>query len=281
MSKVLTRNVALFGGMILAGFVCVQAAPMLRSVQGGRGPTVLAAERPAIAAVAVAVCMIVATAVACAVGRVVNAAVGLFVLGAGVFTLDSRLGGLRELIYAHSGKSAMFGMAIETLILAVLLLGLILIVFTITGGFHDVEPEPDGTRPHWLKSNTALKSAGAGILVLPAVWLIAQSPMKGQAIAAVFFGAMLAGLIGRLIAPHVQPILLFVSPVLFGAIGHLIAGATMRAPLDDAYIAGGGSAFARIMPLDYVAGSLLGVSFGLGWAKSFLHHEEVPAPAKA
>ena len=281
MSQVLNRNVALFGGMILAGFVCVQAAPMMQSAQGGRGPTILSAERPALAAVAVVVCLAIATAVACAVGRVVNAAVGLFVLGAGVFALDSRLGGLRELVFAHSGKSAMFGMAIETLVLALILLGMVLIVFTITRGFHDVEPEADGTRPHWLTSEAALKSAGAGILVLPAVWLIAQSPMKGQAIAAVFFGAMLAGLIGRLVAPHVQPILLFVSPLIFGAIGHVIAGATMRAPLDDAFIAGSTSAFARIMPLDYVVGSLLGVSFGLGWAKSFLHHEEVPAPAKA
>ena len=281
MSKVLTRNIALFGGMILAGFVCVQAAPFLRSAHGGRGPTVLSAERPVVAAMAVLVCLAVATAIACVVGRVVNAAVGLFVLGAGVFALDSRLGGLREVVFAHPEKSAIFGMGLETLVFALIVMGLVIVVFSVTGGFHDVEPEVDGTRPDWLTSDAAMKSAGMGLLVLPAVWLIAQSPMKGQAIAAVFFGSMVAGLVGRLSAPHVQPILVFVSPLVFGAIGHAIAAATMRAPLDDAYVAGATSAFARIMPLDYVAGSLLGVSFGLGWAKSFLHHEEVAAPAKA
>lgn len=281
MSKVLTRNIALFGGMILAGFVCAQAAPFLRGVHGGRGPTILSAERPAVAALAVVICLAIATAIACVVGRVVNAAVGLFVLGAGVFALDSRLDGLRELVFAHPEKSAIYGMALETVVLALILLGLVIIVFSITGGFHDVEPDVDGTRPDWLTSDAALKSAGMGILVLPAVWLIAQSPMKGQAIAAVFFGAMVAGLIGRLSAPHVQPLLVFVSPVVFGAIGYVIAAVMMRTPLDDAYVGGATSAFARIMPLDYVAGSLLGVSFGLGWAKSFLHHEEVAAPAKA
>lgn len=281
MSMALTRNVALFGGMILAGMACVRAAPMFSSIRGDRGPTIFAAERPAAAALALLVCLLIATAVACAVGRVVNAAVGLFVLGAGVFTLDSRLAGLRELAFAHPEKSALYGMAIETMALALVALGLILIVFAITGGFRDVEPHADGTRPHWLRSEAAIKSAAAGILVLPAAWLIAQSPLKGQAIAAVFFGAMLTGLVGRLVSPHVQPILMFVSPMLFGALGYLVAATTMRSPLDDAYIAGATSAFARIMPLDYLAGSLLGVSFGLGWAKSFLHHEEAPATAKA
>ena len=28
------------------------------------------------------------------------------------------------------------------------------------------------------------------------------------------------------------------------------------------------------LPIDYAAGSLMGVAFGLGWAKSFLHHED-------
>jgi hypothetical protein len=267
--------------MIVAGFVCVQAAPTFDSLRGDRGPTILAADRPMLAAGALLVCLCLGALIAIIVGKMVNTAVGLFVFGAGVFTLDGRLHGLRELVFATPDRSTMFSVAIETGVLAILTLGLVLVVFKLAGGFRDVEPQVDGTRPHWLTSDAAFKSAGAGILVLPAVWLIAQSPMKGQAIAAVFFGAMVSGLVGRLLAPHVQPILVYVSPMIFGAIGHVIAGATMRTPLDDAYIAGAVSAFARVMPLDYLAGSLLGVSFGLGWAKSFLHHEDVAQPAKA
>lgn len=281
MSSAFTRNVALFGGMILAGLACVQAAPMLASIRGDRGPTLLSAERPITAVIAVIACLLIATVIAIVVGRVVNTAVGLFVLGAGVFALDGRLHGLRELAFAHPQRAALFGMAVETALLALVALGLVVAVFKLSGGFRDVEPQVDGTRPHWLISEAAFKSAGAGIVVLPAVWLISQSPMKGQAIAAVFVGATLAGLVGRLLAPHVQPILVFVSPMIFGALGHVIAGVTLRLPLDEAYIAGVSSAFAKVMPLDYLAGGLLGVSFGLGWAKSFLHHEEVPAPAKA
>jgi hypothetical protein len=110
--------------------------------------------------------------------------------------------------------------------------------------------------------------------MLPIVWLIAQSPMKGQMIGATFFGGMAAGLIGRLISPHVQPILLFASPVAFGALGHVLAMLLLNMPLDDAWVAGELPRLSRPMPLDYVAGSLMGVSVGVGWARSFLHHEE-------
>ena len=277
MSKVLTRNVALFGGMIVAGLVCARAAPFLSSTRGEHGPTIMAAERPVVAALALMLALAVTTALACVIGRFVNAAVGLFVLGAGVFVLDDRLAGIRELVYAHPGRSTLFVMGIETLVLAIVALAMVLIVFRLTGGFHDVEPDVHGNRPHWLTSDAALKSAASGLLIIPAVWLIAQSPLKGQAIAAVFIGAMLAGLVGRLLAPHVQPILVFVSPMIFGALGQIAAAALTRMPLDEAYINGSLNALARPMPLDYLAGSLLGVSFGLGWAKSFLHHEEVVA----
>jgi hypothetical protein len=281
MSKVLIRNVALFGGMIVAGLVCAQAAPYLVSPRGDRGPTVFLAQQPIAAALALVVCLALTTLLAGIVGRTVNAIVGVFVLGAGVFALDSRLTSLRELAFASPDRSTLFGLAIETAVLAVVALMMVWIVFRMSGGMGDVEPREDGSRPHWLVSDAALKCAAAGIIVLPAVWVLAQTPLKGQVIAAAFLGSMVAGLVGRLVSPHVQPMLLYSSAVVFGAIGHVIAGVTTRLPLDDAYIAGALSALARPMPLDYLAGALLGVSFGLGWARSFLHHEDVPAAANA
>lgn len=281
MAKALTRNIALFGGMIVVGLICTRALPTFQSIRGDHGPTILSSEHPTGAAIATIIVLAIATIIACIVGRVVNIAVGLFVLGAGAFALDDRLAGIRELAFAHPQKATLYGMAGETVLLALIALGLVALVFRVTGGFRDIEPDVDGTSPHWLTSEAAMKSAGAAILVLPAVWVIAQTPMKGQAIAAAFIGSMLAGLIGRLLAPHVQPMLLYVSPMIFGAIGYVIAATTTRLPLDEAYINGTLSVFARVMPLDYLAGSLLGVSFGLGWAKSFLHHEDVPTTAKA
>jgi hypothetical protein len=35
------------------------------------------------------------------------------------------------------------------------------------------------------------------------------------------------------------------------------------------------------MPVDYATGSLMGVAVGLGWARSFLHHEDDRVPSSA
>jgi hypothetical protein len=281
MTGVLTRNAALLVGLALAGVICVMAAPFMASGRGGAGPTLLAAERPVTAAFALLATLAVATALASVVGRITNTAVGLFVLGAGVFALNGRMGTVRDLVFAEAGRSTLTLLAVEALILVALATGMVLGVFRLTGGFRDVEPNEHHERPHWLASDAALRSAACGIFVLPAVWLIAQSPMKGQAMAAVIVGGTVAGLVARLIAPHVQPVLIFITPVLFGAIGYLLASVSSRPPLDHAYILGSLSVFARVLPLDYLAGSLLGVAMGLGWAKSFLHHEQTSADAQA
>jgi large-conductance mechanosensitive channel len=281
MPSVITRNLALFGGMVLAGLVCVQAAPFVESVRGAGGPTLFSAERPGVAAVAVILCLALASMIACIVGRMVNAAVGVFVLGAGVFALDSRLATVRELAFVDAGRAALIKMAVETLVLACAAFVMVHIVFRVTGGLHDVEADEHNERPHWLTSPAALKSAACGVLVLPAVWLTVQSPMKGQALAGAIIGGTLAGLIARLLAPHVQPLLVLVSPMVFGALGQLLAAFATHPPLDHAYIDGTLSVFARATPMDYLAGSLLGVPMGLGWAKSFLHHEDAPVTRKA
>jgi hypothetical protein len=95
----------------------------------------------------------------------------------------------------------------------------------------------------------------------------------------VVLGGMVVGLVGRMISPHAQPRLLFAAPLLFGAIGQLIAAMMVKVPLTDAYIAQAIPAVGRPMPIDYAAGSLMGVAMGLGWARSFLHQDEAAAEA--
>jgi hypothetical protein len=257
------------------------AAGYLTSPRGAAGPTVLQAHSPLVAVLAVVICVGIATLIAGIVGRLSNAVVGMFVLGVGLFVLASSLTTIVELAFANaavSSRAMMLLLALEALLWAGLCLVATLTVFKISGPLTDVAPEPSGRIPHPIWSNAALKSAAAGVLVLPAVWLIAQSPMKGQMIGATLIGSMAAGLAGRLLVPNVQPVLLFVSPIVFGAVGYLIAALMLRMPPDAAYIANELPKLAKPMPIDYAAGALWGVSWGLGWARSFLHHEE-PAHA--
>jgi hypothetical protein len=304
MKHAIVRNFALFGGLGLSGAVCVMAAPYLTSIRGASGPSMLLAQSPVIATAAVIICLTLATMVSIVVGRLVNAAMALFVLGAGLFVLSGRLETISEIALASDGsRHALLVLSVETMLWALLCFAAVSVVFRVAGPLADVHPleEPDsllrhfGARPsaesrvfvrlsvgiisHLPIKGQALKSLVSALLMLPIVWVIAQSPMKGQMLGATFVGAMMVGLVGRLVAPNVQPVFLFVAPIVVGALGHLIGLSLVRAPLDVAWVTGQLPKFNLPMPIDYAAGSLMGVAVGVGWARSFLHHEEQPATA--
>ena len=88
-------------------------------------------------------------------------------------------------------------------------------------------------------------------------------------------GSVVAGLVGRMMLPHAQPLLLCVSPCFFGMLAQIAGVVMLRQPLDQAYVQGTIPHFLFPLPMDYAAGSLMGVAIGLGWAKSFLHEEHV------
>ncbi len=52
----------------------------------------------------------------------------------------------------------------------------------------------------------------------------------------------------------------------------------LKQPLVEALVTQSIPALSLPMPIDYAAGSLLGVSMGLGWAKSFQQQEQEQAP---
>ena len=76
----------------------------------------------------------------------------------------------------------------------------------------------------------------------------------------------------------VAAILLFAAPCVFGAVGQAIGLFLMRGTPEAAFVDGRLPAFILPAPIDYAAAGLMGVSVGLGWARSFLHQEE-DAPA--
>ncbi len=122
-----------------------------------------------------------------------------------------------------------------------------------------------------------VRGAAAGVVMLPVVWLIARSELRGQTLAATIIGGLFAGLLARLLSPHTQPRLIFASACLMGAVGHIIGafvvGRSALGGLDEVYVASALPAVSYALPIDYAVGSLIGVAMGLGWAASFLQHE--------
>ncbi len=272
------RYAIVFGGILISAGICALAARSSVSASGTIGPTVLQAQSVPAAAAVTLVCFAAATGIACVVGRYVNAAVGLFVLGTGLWALRLRLGTVEDLAF---GNGSLGLVALETALWGGVVLGATLAVFRVAGPLPDIAPEGDGPEPRPWWNGLGLRGVAAGLLILPAVWLIARSELRGQTLAAVTLGSMAVGLAGRLLSPHAQPRLLFAAPCLFGALGHLVGMMTMNVSLADAFVTQSIPAVNLPMPIDYAAGSLMGVAMGLGWAKSFLQHDETaPQPAE-
>ncbi len=272
MVEAIRRNAIILAGMALAALACVLAAPALMSSRGSIVPAALLAERPLLALLSVTGALFVAALIAAAVGRMTNAAVGTFVLGSGLFVLAGRT----HTVFEAARLEGLAKAPIELLLWTAIGAGALLMLFHLSGWFKDIEPTADDRRPHWLWSVEALKAAAAGALVLPAVWLLALTAMKGQVIAAVILGSVVAGLAGRLFSPHVQPVLLFLSPLVFGAAGHWFGLMQLDGGVSQADAAAMGllSHLSLPMPLDYLAGTFIGAPIGYGWAKSFLQHED-------
>ncbi len=270
MLKATIQNIVLVTTFALGATIGGMCAPMLMSSRGELGPGVFEAVSLGRAGVAAIAVLVASLLLGCIAGRVCNTVVGAFVMGGGLFGFTWRLESVHEIAFTGS----LTAVAIETVVWSGLVLAAVVVLFRVSGPLPDVHPAQPGVAPSPFFSADAFKSAAAGALVLPAVWLIAQSDDKGQVIGAVFCGGMAAGLVGRILAPHVQPVLIFATPVLFGAIGHVIGAAALSEPLREAMVADRAGALIMPMPVDYAAGSLLGVAMGLGWAKSFLHHEE-------
>jgi hypothetical protein len=265
------RYAVVFFGMLLAAAICYQAARFAVSPRGTIGPTMFQAQSPVSATFAMVLFFGVATALAAYVGRLVNTAVGLFVLGAGLWALRLRLGTIEDLAFANGSLGLV---AVETFFWGLLVLGATLVMFRFAGPLSDIAAEEHQEAPTKLWDNRSLRGLAAGVLVIPAVWLFARSDLKGQTLVAVVLGGMAVGLVGRLLAPHAQPRLLFGVTCLFGALGQLVGMMMVRGTLSDAFVAQTIPKICLPMPIDYAAGSLMGVAMGLGWAKSFLHQEE-------
>ena len=262
--------------------------PFLLSTNGTFGPTILQSQSPGAAIAAMLATMAVGTFIACIVSRIlgtqvvpVNVVAGLpahargtsssmLLLGLGLGWTALQLESVQTVILDGS----MGLLAAEGIAWALILLVIAFIVCRFGGVFITPMQNDDGIEDDWAMSPAAPKMAASGVCVLPVVWLVAQSPMKGQVLAATIIGATAAGLVGRLLAPTVQPILLFASVCVFGALGQWVAGFML--PTDLAAVVASNQLPNIVLPLpiDYAAGSLIGVPIGIAWANGFLEKDD-------
>jgi hypothetical protein len=260
------RNGLVVVSVLLAAAVLSLAAGPMRSASGLAGPTIAQSESPLWAAASLLLLLVPATLLAIVVGRTFTAAVGLFVLGSGISVLSMRCGTIEDLAFA---EGSLVATAIEAAVLAGAAAALAAIVFAGSGPLPD---QPRRRSSWWaeLGDPAGGLAIASGLLALSAVWLVVQTPLKGQAIGGCFLGGVAVGFVGRLLLPRTQPILLFAAPVAAGAAGSLLAAwAGSEGTIATAFVNGTLSRLAYPMPLDWLGGGFCGVAVGIGWSRGF------------
>ncbi|MFN0010504.1 MAG: hypothetical protein ACKVS8_02545 [Phycisphaerales bacterium] len=128
-------------------------------------------------------------------------------------------------------------------------------------------------RPAMLAEPAPLLSVGLGVLIavvgaVLASWLVAQNMLKGQTIAAAAVGGLLAGAGLVLLDYRISPVVAVIGLGVVAAVSP-VAGifysdlAIPRQNFDVHVFTGKLLPPARILPLDWLAGGLLGLSMGL------------------
>ncbi|MCE2880971.1 MAG: hypothetical protein LW636_01235 [Planctomycetaceae bacterium] len=266
MDSTVRRVTVLIVAIALAACAFALTVPLVTSVRGVGGPLVADAERPMLAALGVFVAFAVVTAIACVVGKLLNAVVGLFVLGTGVGLLAMRTG--TSLDFAFGGSSPKLA-ALELVAWTALVAAASHAVFRVAGPLSDIPPthEDDIDSP---TGAAARKSWLAGLAGIAVAWVAAATATKGQAIGAAVLGGFAAGAVGRMLAPRTQPVYLAAAPVAALALAHAYIAFAMRGELAAGVVDGSFPRLLRIMPIDAAAGSLAGVALGYGFARSFV-----------
>ncbi|MEM7229036.1 MAG: hypothetical protein AAF432_09505 [Planctomycetota bacterium] len=270
MAHVIRNNSIYIAGMLLCIIVGLAAAPLMTSVRGAASPLVLGSSSGILGFLVVTMAVLATCAIGGMVGRMLHPPAGMYAAGIGIALLAWRMGSVTEVGYLGQ-QGTVYG---DGIFLAILAAAGISIIYAIAGPMPGIEPDDDGNMPHPVLSVDAARAAAAGLAVIPVVLFLAASPHKGQTLGVAIIASIFAGLASRLLAPHVQPKLIFVSTIIGGLVAFAIGSYTMAGSFEDLAALKDLPPLCRPMPIDYLAGSFIGVPAGLSWATSFLHHDD-------
>jgi hypothetical protein len=272
----LRRTVMLAVAIILVALLGMAASRMAVSSRGAVAPNLLLATRPALAVAAAIIAMIGAFLIALPLAKPVNAVVALFTLGCGVAAYAMLTGTVADLVFLNG---SLLVAAIETLLWSALIAAGAIAMFRVGGPLPDVPAtDPDAPFAREMLHQRALLSLLAGVAAVPVVIFTLVGPTKGQSIGACTMAGVAVAVVGRLIAPKAQPILLFAAPTFAIGAAQLVLALAAPGSVDAAFAAGALSPLRVPMPMDVAAGSLCGVAIGLGWSKGLVKKDADESP---
>jgi hypothetical protein len=135
---------------------------------------------------------------------------------------------------------------------------------------HHRHPEPEPEKP--LSANSLLGVGVALVASLAGAFIVAQSEMRGQTLAAGLAGGVLAGMAVRLALPTAARLAPVVGVLLGAVAGPLIALFLLPNEAEFAVRAGDIFNAGRMAPADWVVGAFTGVAAGQYFALSMVDH---------
>lgn len=281
MRKAVFEWVTLLTALVIVGpFVGVPLA-MLHSPSGSPEATSLTSTQPLLGIGFTLVAMVGALVAGWLGSKTVSRGMGMTAAGFVLVWAAARTGaGGMILRDASSASGAALRMTIEAAILAVPALLLVTLV-------HKVKPVETDDSVYPLTEcrcglleglRDAMTSRGIQIVLAAAAGAVFGSlfasigMMKGQGLFAGFFAGLIGGAAGGLLlagvenprpalAPYIGVVLVMIAAPMAGSFYH---GASLRTAAVTGELIGP----ARLVPLDWIAGMLLGVPWGLSWLAS-------------
>lgn len=290
MKKVITHWSLVLLALFVFGPIAGRMVATLRAPDGGPDATPLVSSQPAMGLVIGIAAMFVAVLPGLLAARLVGLGSGLGAAGLGLAWVAWRTGTVDELLRRAQSASPLWTLAVEGLIFGVLavLLGGVLVVAS-GEDRHEVERASDekvnekqGFVPRLaacLINSVAGPGAAFGLLVAViagalAGWLVAQEPLKGQCVAAGMAAGLAAAVVGRIAEYRTPTTTIFLALAVLATVGPL-TGALLQGNAERASQAGTLFALSYPVPLDWIAGGLLGIPIGTAWASSMLEKRVV------
>jgi len=213
------------------------------------------------------------TILAMVAARLINSVVGVFVLGFGLAGLTLVSSSVSGAFFVDASSSSL---AIETMIWGVVIAIAVVAIFRVGGAPPDIALRYPGESiwREYFDAN-ALCAGFTGVLLPLLAWVIVRTMMKGQAFGGACIGGVAVGIAYRMVAPHVQPVFAFIAPILLTGAYQLFLSSRSTGNSGVAFALNTISPEMRLLPMDVVAGSLIGVAVGIGWARGFRRSDTI------
>lgn len=261
-------NWAVFGvAALIAGPLAGRLVEMASPVNGASDPTALLSSSPVVSVALYAAAFAIACVVGVVAARLTQVGVALSAAGIVLAWAAWRTERVEEVFrFGHQG-GAFWTLAIEGLLMAA---GGIIVgacILKASEKLSQDKHEFDG-----LFSGQSFAGLGAGLFAgAMAAWAIARSDAVGQTFAAAVAAGIAAAVVGRIVSVR-APLLAFVAAGSLLAFAGPAVGAVMNSG-DAVRAAYSGTLvpIARVMPIDWIAGILIGVPIGASWAAAMVH----------